>query len=279
MFSILIPTWNNLPYLKNCIQSIQENSRFENQIIVHINEGKDNTETWLKSKNILFTKSKKNVGICKAMNQAFTKANHSNILYLNDDMYVLPAWDFELKKAIDLANTKAFMISGTMIEPKNTGNSAVIHADYGQNLDDFQKEKLLNQFKELPKKDWNGSAWPPVVIHKSYWEKIGGFSETFSPGMYSDPDFAMKMWDAGCRHFQGVASSRVYHFQAKSTGKVTKNNGRIQFMEKWGISANAFYKHYLKMGTPFRGPLSRDVPNILIQAQQLKTKFTLYFKS
>ena len=38
MFSILIPTFSNLKYLKVCIESIKKNSKFIHQIIVHINE-------------------------------------------------------------------------------------------------------------------------------------------------------------------------------------------------------------------------------------------------
>ena len=34
MFSILIPTWNNLELLKLCVHSIRENSGYSHQIIV-----------------------------------------------------------------------------------------------------------------------------------------------------------------------------------------------------------------------------------------------------
>ena len=43
MFSIIIPTFNNLEYLKLCLKSIQKNSKFDHEIIVHINEGNDGT--------------------------------------------------------------------------------------------------------------------------------------------------------------------------------------------------------------------------------------------
>ena len=36
MFSILIPTFNNLEYLKICIESLKKNSKFDHQIIVHV---------------------------------------------------------------------------------------------------------------------------------------------------------------------------------------------------------------------------------------------------
>ena len=44
MFSILIPTFNNIDYLKLCIESIRKNSKFNHQIIVHINEDKMHTK-------------------------------------------------------------------------------------------------------------------------------------------------------------------------------------------------------------------------------------------
>ena len=43
MFSIIIPTFNNLDYLKLCIKSIKKNSKFDHEIIVFINEGIDGT--------------------------------------------------------------------------------------------------------------------------------------------------------------------------------------------------------------------------------------------
>ena len=42
-FSILIPTWNNLEFLKICIGSIRRNSTFDHQIIIHVNDGSDGT--------------------------------------------------------------------------------------------------------------------------------------------------------------------------------------------------------------------------------------------
>ena len=53
MFSIIIPTYNNLNYLKICINSILKNSKFKHQIVVHVNEGEDGTINYLKKKKFL----------------------------------------------------------------------------------------------------------------------------------------------------------------------------------------------------------------------------------
>ena len=39
MFSILIPSFNNLEYLKTCINSLKKNSKYAHQIIVTLMKG------------------------------------------------------------------------------------------------------------------------------------------------------------------------------------------------------------------------------------------------
>ena len=38
MFSIIVPTYNNIEYLKILISSIKKNSKFNHEIIVHVND-------------------------------------------------------------------------------------------------------------------------------------------------------------------------------------------------------------------------------------------------
>ena len=109
----------------------------------------------------------------------------------------------------------------------------------------------------MQKTDWNGATWPPSVLPTLLWDLVGGYSTEFSPGMYSDPDFSMKLWELGVRNFKGLGKSRVYHFMSKSTGKLTfKKNGSHLFLQKWGISANFFTKHYLRRGQMWTGALN-----------------------
>ena len=51
MFSIIIPTFNNLDYLKLCLDSINKNSKYNHEIIIHINEGIDGTIEFFKRKS------------------------------------------------------------------------------------------------------------------------------------------------------------------------------------------------------------------------------------
>ena len=250
MISILIPSWNNLALLQLCIRSIRQNSGFDHQIIVHVNDGSDGTLDWVRSQNLGHTYTPQNVGICLAVNEAAMLARHDYILYLNDDMYCCPGWDTALLEKVKALDTDLFMLSGTMIEPVDTGNPCVIVHDYGRDPADFQESRLLSDLTGFRKPDWYGATWPPTLVHRKWWFKTGGYSTEFSPGMSSDNDFSMKLWHAGCRIFLGVGESLVYHFQCKSTGKVKKNDGGRQFLHKWGIRQSVFDHYYLRRGTP-----------------------------
>src|SRR5690606_1137707 len=101
-FSILIPSWNNLPYLQLCIKSILKNYSFPHQIIVHINEGADGTRESLEHKEgISYTSSKQIIGFWYALNDAASVAETELITYINDDMYVSPGGDQALLEEIN----------------------------------------------------------------------------------------------------------------------------------------------------------------------------------
>lgn len=253
MFSIIIPSWNNFALLQLCIRSIRENSAYAHQIIVHVNDGHDGTLDWVRAQGITHTASPQNIGICLAVNEAAMHATQDYILYLNDDMYCCPGWDTALVNTLKQLDTDLFMLSGTMIEPRDTNNPCVIVRNFGSEVEDFDETRLLAELPQLKKADWYGATWPPTLVSRRWWHMVGGYSSEFSPGMSSDNDFSMKLWHAGCRIFLGVGDSLVYHFQCKSTGKVVKNNGGKQFLHKWGMRQSVFDHYYLRRGQAARG--------------------------
>jgi glycosyltransferase involved in cell wall biosynthesis len=268
VFSIFIPTWNNLPYLKLCIDSVRKNSNLKHQIILHINEGKDGTTDWVKSQpDLSYSFTEENIGVCYALNQCRSLASADYFLYLNDDMYVCPGWDQQLLDDIKSIGHDAFFLSATAIEPAATMNACVIVQNFGTDLSGFREAELLKDFKELQKDDWQGSTWPPNVVHKNVWDLVGGYSIEFSPGLYSDPDFSRKLWQAGIRLFKGVSTSRVYHFGGKSTARMLRNRGYFTFISKWGMSARTFTQNFLHSGEPFDGELPEPVIPFMLRVK------------
>jgi glycosyltransferase involved in cell wall biosynthesis len=254
--SIIIPTWNNFKYITKCVESIQKYSNFNHEIILHINDGSDGTLNYAIDNNIKFSYSKKNIGVCKSMNNGYKLSSKKIIFYFNDDMIALPEWDLEIFKFCQQYDIpKESLISSTMIEPKDNNICCLAPRNYGLDIDNFELDRLLNDLPLLKtlKPNVNGSTWPPNMIHRDLWEKINGYSEEFSPGFGSDPDIAKKLYDIGVRNFIGIGSSLVYHFMCKTTSNKSfiHNNGELQFYIKHRMSINYFVYMVLKRGTPW----------------------------
>lgn len=260
MFSIIIPTWNNLAHLQLCVDSLRRHSTYEHQLIIHVNDGADGTLEWVRLQGLEYTASPTNIGICHAVNWAGARAVRDYVVYMNDDMYCCPGWDAALARRIPEMPGNLFMLSGTMIEPVDSGNPCVVVRNFGRDVATFDEAALVAAAPSLVRADWLGATWPPTLVHREWWARLGGYSSELSPGMSSDNDFSRKMWDAGCRVFLGVGDSLVYHFQQKSTGKVVKNDGRRQFLHKWGITQATFDRYYLRRGTPAGSTLAVPEP-------------------
>jgi len=259
-FTVLIPAWNNVAFIENCVNSIRKHSRLAIQIVVIVNEGKDGTIDWLESRpKIDCVHARHNIGICYVLNIARPLAKSEYLVYVNDDMYVLPNWDTILHGEIVRTGHTRFMLSCTMIEPTDTGNACVVVKHYGQDLARFQEALLLQEYASPARADWSGSTWPPNLVHVDMWDLVGGLGIGYSPGMYSDPDFSRKFFEAGMRHFQGKGDSVMYHFGSKSTKRAKKNKGRETFLLKWGTTANTFARQYPQIGKPFAGALPEPV--------------------
>jgi glycosyltransferase involved in cell wall biosynthesis len=278
-FSILIPSWNNLDYLKLCIDSIRRNSYFSHQILVHVNVGSDGTPEWLKANGIQFTQSAENIGVCWAVNSLRPLVNTDYIVYMNDDMYVCPDWDLYLFKEIRSLPDNKFFLSSTLLQPRPFFCSSVIApADFGTSVSSFRKRDLLDSFKSFKHADWCGATWPPNIVHRDLWDLVGGYSVEFSPGMYSDPDFAAKLYKAGVRYFKGISASRVYHFEQVSTGRVSKNKGSLQFLRKWGITSASFMRDVLHRGEPWNESLMLEGSHSFGR-DKLRSRFKMFLTS
>ena len=276
--SIIIPTFNNLDYLKFFLRSLKINSTFDHEIILHINDGSDGTLKYALDNNIKHTYSETNIGLCSSMNKAYSLTTTNHILYAHDDMYFCKNWDIFLINEINKQNNNQYYLSGTNVSTRH----GLINFNCGLTYLDFNEKKFNNFCSQDQTPDLQSSHWAPHLIHKELWDKIGGFSEDFNPGDGSDPDFCMKLWKQNVRIFKGVSRFKVYHFNSITTrnDKIVLNNGTKIFLSKYGFNPKFFRKHYLKGNNsviPFKGRLNNPKKNfsMLLDLTINKIKYTI----
>jgi len=276
MISIVIPTYNNIDYLKLCLESLEKNSSYKHEIIIHINDGSDGTLNFVKTNNLKYTISEKNIGLCSSINKAAKLVSNQYILYSHDDMYFCPDWDKVLLNEVKKLDHDKFYLSGTMIEP----NSGHIVYDFGIDLASFKEKELLLKYMNLNLYDHQGTHFAPHLVSKRMWNRVGGFSEEFNPGIASDPDFNMKLWKEGVRIFKGLNDFKVYHFGSLTTRKkkdLVQNKGDKTFLKKWGFTTKFFKKYYLRSKTKYNGPLNDPKKTFNYFFDLLICKIRLFF--
>ena len=287
MFSILIPSYNNLEYLKICIDSLNKNSKYTHQIIVHINEGSDNSLQYIKESGLDYTFSNENIGMPKALNLASKKAKFNYILISHDDFYYCPGWDTVFAEEINNISHNNFYLSGTMV------GEGQVKFDAGNNIENFDEKKLLNNLENIKTFNFQGTTKCPGLVHKNLWNKVGGWSEEFSPTGGDDTDFAMKLWKENVRIFKGLGKCSAYHFGSVTTRKKNKSlftylgsRGNKIFLKKWGFSINFFEKYYLNSGldgkkqlifNEYKGALSEPKRNLKFYIEISKSKLQLLY--
>jgi glycosyltransferase involved in cell wall biosynthesis len=273
MFSVIIPTFNNINYLKLCIQSLKKNSKYEHELIFHVNEGTDGSLDFLKRSLYKFTYSTNNSGVCVAFNEAVKLSTKKFIVLAHDDMYFCPGWDECFYNELNSINQKDFFLSGTMVQPF----ASYINLDCGKTFNDFNEKKLLDELPQIQFENFQGTHWQPSLIPVETWNKVGGFSEEFFPGLGSDPDFNMKLWKMGVRLFKGLGGCRVYHFSSLSLRKKTWNNGAKTFLLKWGVSIKFFKKYYLRSNEKYDGLLTEPKKSFFYYFYFLKCKISFFY--
>ena len=278
--SIIVPTFNNLSYLKFFLYSLKKNSSFDHEIILHINDGSDGTIDYASDNNIKYTYSKNNIGLCSSMNKAYTLSTTDYILYAHDDMYFCENWDIFLINEINNQNDNLYYLSGTNVSSRH----GLINYNCGTSIENFDENKFLSFCKADKTVDLQSSHWAPHLIHRELWDKINGFSEEFNPGDGSDPDLCMKLWMHNVRIFKGVSNFKVYHFNSITSrnNNITLNNGSKQFLLKYGFTPRFFRKYYLKGNIsiiPYLGKLSTPKKNLVYYYNLLICKLKLLYYS
>ena len=276
-FSILIPTFNNLNYLKLAIKSIKENSKYKHEIILHVNDGSDGTLEYAKKEQLIYTYSETNIGLCSAINKAATKISTKYVLYVHDDMYLCKYWDEFLEKEIETLEDDLFYLSGTNYEIRDIDDQF----NPGNTPEQFNPE-LFNEFcKTKKEKDLQGSHWAPHIISKRLWDIVGGFSEEFNPGDGSDPDFCMKLWINNVRIFKSIDKFKVFHFGSRTTRnkRIVKNNGTKKFLLKYGFNPKFFRKYYLRGGanSVYDGPLTEPKKTLILLLELFINRIKIFF--
>ncbi len=277
--SFIIPSRNNLKYLKQAYNSIRKNQSVEHEICIADDASTDGTSEWV------LAQMKRDKWLKLHINKGPDRLGHT-ILYdtlVNDystldrvmifhaDMYLTPDSDKEIDKYLK----EGVVVSLTRIEPPlHPDGPEKILLDYGIEPEEFKEEELLQTVKNIQNgddgilygplslnQDTSEGIFAPWAIMKSDWDYIGGHDPIFAPQSKEDSDIFNRFYLAGYEFVQ-VWRGLVYHMTCRGSrfkdGAIRNPDGQVfmknreseewleqnqkstrEFIRKWGH----FVKH------------------------------------
>jgi len=233
--SIVIPSYNNLEYLKLAYQSIRDISD-DIEVILYGDGCNDGTNEWfleIKHQNTITHSYSERLGHTILYDYGFQIASRKIIGILHADMIVHKNFFFNILKHIGPNN----IISGTNIEPplhppggeKHILNAGLYPNEFNEYIfNEFCNNRDINQTQQSIFAPW-------FLLKDEYLNKIGGHDIIYAPYGYEDSDIFSRMALAGFEFIQS-RDAFVYHFTQRghkwTKGIGIENNGYRDQMEK-----------------------------------------------
>lgn len=216
---IIIPTYNNLKYLKPCVESIRRQTDWPYNLIV-VDSGDDETYEWLKSQpDIKVVRSESRMCYSEACNLGIAESKERYVLLLNNDTIVTRYW-----------------LTGMMMEAMKPSVGAVgpfSNCDFGFShneiltvagkplkrmsvmedvIDIIPEIEKYSHSKDVIERFW--IAFYAVLFPREAIEKVGILDDDYKNG-HEDFDYCQRLRKAGYR-VVNTYDSFVYHFYMRT---------------------------------------------------------------
>ena len=262
----VIPTYNNLPFLKLTVQSVRQNCYYNDMpIFIFAENCTDGTNEWLAEnadelgiEYYIETGNEEQRGIGGGIDLCVSKVRTEFVNILHSDFWVAPNQDIELLKLYDEVEgrliTSSFRVQPNIFPNDPSYRPGTIFYpvdDFGAYHDDFKQEVFDEWATEFSKdndtrvRKCGGAGYFCRVEDQIY---IGGNDPIFEPMYWEDKDLFMRMQMEGYK-FIMTSKSVVYHF-ASRTSRFPDSTRNLQdrpphlaewerratqrFIEKWG---------------------------------------------
>jgi GT2 family glycosyltransferase len=259
--SFVVPSYNNLRYLKNAYKSIRKYAGPDHEIIVLDDASSDGTVEWLRTIQddnlVIWQNTNERLGHTITYNIGGRMAKNPIFTILHADMFIGPNYVQNALKHLKPGT----VVSATRIEPPlhPEGNEKIVR-DFGMWPETFMEKEFLT-FVEQEQRDSLGKTtrgiFAPWFIHRDDFLRIGGHDELFAPFPYEDSDIFQRFVLAGYEIVQS-RDALVYHLTCrghkwtddKEIGKVDQSyniaevNARKNYLRKWNSWIKNDEYHY-----------------------------------
>lgn len=236
--SIVIPTYNQLEYLKACIDSIHKYTPERHEIIIIDNGSTDGTDQYLKSLfgNIRYKISKQNLGFAGGVNQGLMMARGSMLLFLNNDTIVTQNWLSNLLAC--LHGDEKYGLVGPVTN--YISGDQLIETSY-QTIDEMHR--FAASFNRSDRGRWvstNRLTGFCVLMKREFFQRLGYLDEGFEIGNCEDDDYGLRAQLLGAdliiandTFLHHAGSKTIQRLTPSQFDEIYEKNKQF-YRDKWG---------------------------------------------
>lgn len=213
--SVIIPTYNGAPYLREALESIANQTFRDFEVIIIDDVSTDSTveiarEYAAKDSRLRVYQNENNLGFAGNRNKAVTLARGQYIAWLDQDDIALPE-RLELQYKLLESDERLGIVGGAMAVFNEKGQVRVRHYPAG----DKEIRKMIFRFSPV--------ALPACMMRKSVFLEMGGYSLRWSPA--GDLDMTFKI---GLTHRLGNVPQVVVRYRSHENSATSRHLRRIE---------------------------------------------------
>jgi GT2 family glycosyltransferase len=231
--SIIIPTFNQLKYLKNCIESIWRYTLQPYELIIIDNGSKDGTAAYLKSLTgrVRYKIFPENLGFAGGVNQGLMMAKGTTIVILNNDTLLTTNWLSNLLMCVNSAPSIGLVGPVTNF----LSNDQKIAVNYKSTR---EMQRFARSYNQANPERWRRSKTIMgfcLMLKRDVLMKVGYMDEGYIIGTCEDVDYYLRIRLMGLELV--IAEDTFIHHYGSVTMRSFKDASvynNAYFQEKWG---------------------------------------------
>jgi len=250
--SFIIPSRDNLKYLKWAYEGLRKNCSQEHQICMADDASTDGTWEWMveekkKNKNLSIYRNfgPDRLGLTVLYDYlAEELATNDVIMFFHADMY--PSKDMDKKILSKLE--KGTVVSATRIEPPlHPDGPEKIISPLGFEPEEFDEERFNKDVELYTKEHFTEGVFAPWALYKDDYFDVNGHDQLFIPQSREDSDIFNRFYLNGYQ-FRQIWDGFVYHLTSRGSRfrdgvgkdsdewKYSNSRNMRNFIRKWGTT-------------------------------------------
>lgn len=218
--SIIVLSWNGLPYISKCLSAICSQISRHSEIILVDNGSSDGTVPFVCSHfpSVRVIENASNMGVSNGWNIGINHSKGKLIYFINQDVYLKDGWLNEMRNAMK-CNEKIGIAGCKLLYP---GERIIQHAGGRINFPQFLTTHIglgeldIGLYDKENEVDYvTGAAF---CVKNAVFKKIGTFDPIFFPAYCEDLDFCLRARFSGFKVMY-IPNAIAIHHHSSSLGR------------------------------------------------------------